>query len=70
LGPVGEGAGWAAEDEITDLGRGLAPLFAHLAEGATANLDKVGRARDDYDTDSARWLTGAGGPDLGSCDQA
>ncbi|WP_308429091.1 hypothetical protein [Streptomyces brasiliensis] len=32
----------------------LAPLFAHLAEWATTNLNKVERARDDYETDSAR----------------
>ncbi|MFI5823764.1 winged helix-turn-helix transcriptional regulator [Streptomyces rishiriensis] len=42
------------EYEITELGRSLAPLFAHLAEWATANLDRVERARYDYDTDSAR----------------
>ncbi|MGI5430805.1 winged helix-turn-helix transcriptional regulator [Streptomyces sp. CA-179760] len=42
------------EYEISELGRSLAPLFAHLAEWAAANLDKVERARDDYDTDSAR----------------
>jgi DNA-binding HxlR family transcriptional regulator len=38
------------EYEISELGRSLAPLFAHLAEWAAANLDKVERARQDYDT--------------------
>jgi DNA-binding HxlR family transcriptional regulator len=42
------------EYEISELGRSLGPLFAHLAEWATTNLDKVERARHDYDTDSAR----------------
>jgi len=42
------------EYEISRLGRGLAPLFAHLAEWATTNLGKVERARHDYDTKSAR----------------
>ncbi|HEY3684149.1 MAG TPA: helix-turn-helix domain-containing protein [Streptosporangiaceae bacterium] len=42
------------EYEISELGRGLAPLFAHLAEWADANLDKVERARHDYDADPAR----------------
>lgn len=42
------------EYEISELGRSLAPLFAHLAEWAATNLDKVERARDDYDTDSTR----------------
>jgi DNA-binding HxlR family transcriptional regulator len=42
------------EYEISELGRSLAPLFAHLAEWATTNLDKVEQARHDYDTDSAR----------------
>src|SRR4051795_9732214 len=37
------------EYEISELGRSLAPLFAHLAEWSTANLDKVDRAREDYD---------------------
>jgi len=41
------------EYEISELGRSLAPLFAHLAEWAADNLDKVDRARHDYDTDSA-----------------
>ncbi|WP_210585273.1 helix-turn-helix domain-containing protein [Streptomyces sp. GESEQ-35] len=39
------------EYEITELGRSLAPLFAHLAEWATDNLDKVDRARQDYDAE-------------------
>jgi DNA-binding HxlR family transcriptional regulator len=42
------------EYEISELGRSLAPLFAHLTEWANANLDSVERARHDYDTDSAR----------------
>lgn len=42
------------EYEINDLGRSLAPLFAHLAEWADGNLDKVERARQEYDADSAR----------------
>ncbi|MDI3405148.1 winged helix-turn-helix transcriptional regulator [Streptomyces cavernicola] len=37
------------EYEITDLGRSLAPLFAHLAEWAAENLEKVEQARHDYD---------------------
>jgi len=37
------------EYEISDLGRSLGPLFAHLTEWAVANLDDVGRARDRYD---------------------
>ncbi|MGW1030363.1 winged helix-turn-helix transcriptional regulator [Streptomyces sp. NPDC002577] len=39
------------EYEISELGRSLAPLFAHLAEWAAGNLDKVEQARHDYDTD-------------------
>jgi DNA-binding HxlR family transcriptional regulator len=42
------------EYDITGLGRSLAPLFAHLAGWAAANLDKVEQARNDYDTDPAR----------------
>ncbi|MFB7338152.1 helix-turn-helix transcriptional regulator [Streptomyces adustus] len=42
------------EYEISELGRSLAPLFAHLAGWAAANLDRVERARHDYDTDPAR----------------
>ncbi|MFH9728763.1 winged helix-turn-helix transcriptional regulator [Streptomyces sp. NPDC017260] len=38
------------EYEISELGRSLAPLFAHLAEWAADNLDKVAQARHDYDT--------------------
>ncbi|MEU0966331.1 helix-turn-helix domain-containing protein [Streptomyces sp. NPDC005917] len=37
------------EYEISDLGGTLAPLFAHLAEWATANLDHVEAARQHYD---------------------
>lgn len=42
------------EYEISELGRSLAPLFANLAEWASANLPKVDMARHDYDTDPAR----------------
>ncbi|WP_411078945.1 winged helix-turn-helix transcriptional regulator [Streptomyces sp. cmx-18-6] len=42
------------EYEITELGRSLAPLFAHLSEWAATHLDSVERARHDYDTDVAR----------------
>ena len=42
------------EYEITDLGRSLAPLFAHLAAWADANLDRVEQARQDHDTRAAR----------------
>jgi DNA-binding HxlR family transcriptional regulator len=42
------------EYEISDLGRSLAPLFAHLADWAGTNLDKVERARHDYDTGPVR----------------
>jgi DNA-binding HxlR family transcriptional regulator len=38
------------EYEISDLGRSLAPLFAHLAEWATTHLDEVEAARHSYDT--------------------
>jgi DNA-binding HxlR family transcriptional regulator len=38
------------EYEISDLGRSLAPLFAHLAEWSAVNLEKVERARQDHDT--------------------
>ncbi|WP_245646693.1 winged helix-turn-helix transcriptional regulator [Microtetraspora niveoalba] len=41
------------EYEISELGRSLASLFAHLAEWAAANLDQVDRARRDYDDASA-----------------
>ncbi|MFB9707489.1 winged helix-turn-helix transcriptional regulator [Streptosporangium sandarakinum] len=37
------------EYEISELGRSLAPLFAHLAEWAATNLGEVERARHDYD---------------------
>ncbi|MFI5680150.1 winged helix-turn-helix transcriptional regulator [Streptomyces cellulosae] len=42
------------EYEISELGRSLAPLFAHLAEWSAGNLDKVEQARHDYDTDPPR----------------
>ncbi|MCT9930434.1 helix-turn-helix transcriptional regulator [Planotetraspora sp. A-T 1434] len=42
------------EYEISELGRSLAPLFAHLAEWATTNLGRVDQARHDYDTKPAR----------------
>ena len=37
------------EYEISELGRSLAPLFAHLTVWADANLPKVERARAAYD---------------------
>ncbi|MFG3150542.1 winged helix-turn-helix transcriptional regulator [Streptomyces sp. NPDC048219] len=42
------------EYEISELGRSLAPLFAHLSEWATENLVKVERARMAYDSESGR----------------
>ncbi|WP_436771167.1 winged helix-turn-helix transcriptional regulator [Yinghuangia sp. YIM S09857] len=41
------------EYEISDLGLSLAPLFAHLAEWADANLARVEHAREAYDADPA-----------------
>ncbi|MEU9362111.1 helix-turn-helix domain-containing protein [Streptomyces sp. NPDC048301] len=37
------------EYEISDLGRSLAPLFAHLTEWSTENLPRVEQARRDFD---------------------
>ncbi|MFB7286742.1 winged helix-turn-helix transcriptional regulator [Actinacidiphila glaucinigra] len=37
------------EYEISELGRSLAPLFAHLAEWSATNLEHVDRARRHYD---------------------
>lgn len=37
------------EYEISELGRSLGPLFATLAEWSTDNLEKVERARADFD---------------------
>ncbi|GIF48715.1 HxlR family transcriptional regulator [Asanoa ferruginea] len=37
------------EYEISDLGRTLAPLFAHLSEWATTHLGEVEEARGAYD---------------------
>lgn len=42
------------EYEISELGRSLAPLFAHLAGWAAANLGEVERARSAYDADPVR----------------
>lgn len=42
------------EYEITDLGRSLAPLFAHLANWAGAHLETVEQARHAYDAKVAR----------------
>ncbi|MEU3659637.1 helix-turn-helix domain-containing protein [Streptomyces sp. NPDC032940] len=42
------------EYEISDLGRSLAPLFAHLTEWAAENLVKVEQARIAYDSSSDR----------------
>ncbi|EPH41835.1 helix-turn-helix domain-containing protein [Streptomyces aurantiacus] len=39
------------EYEISELGRSLAPLFAHLAEWSATNLPKVEQARHDYDSE-------------------
>ncbi|MFE5895200.1 winged helix-turn-helix transcriptional regulator [Streptomyces sp. NPDC056462] len=38
------------EYEISELGRSLAPIFAHLAEWSAENLQKVERARQEFDT--------------------
>jgi DNA-binding HxlR family transcriptional regulator len=38
------------EYEISELGRSLAPLFAHLAEWSAGHLDEVEEARRAYDT--------------------
>lgn len=37
------------EYEISELGRSLAPLFAHLADWAADNLPRVERARQEFD---------------------
>ncbi|QQQ73805.1 helix-turn-helix transcriptional regulator [Saccharothrix sp. 6-C] len=37
------------EYEISELGRSLAPLFAHLAEWSAVNLEKVELARQEHD---------------------
>lgn len=37
------------EYEISDLGRSLAPVFAHLADWSAQNLPKVERARREFD---------------------
>ncbi|MFD5813136.1 winged helix-turn-helix transcriptional regulator [Streptomyces sp. NPDC127038] len=42
------------EYEITELGRSLAPLFAHLTGWAATHLDQVEKARLAYDTDPSR----------------
>ncbi|MFB4315218.1 winged helix-turn-helix transcriptional regulator [Actinomadura sp. 21ATH] len=42
------------EYEISDLGRSLAPLFAHLADWAGTHLDQVERARHAYDNPEPR----------------
>ncbi|MFB4312071.1 winged helix-turn-helix transcriptional regulator [Actinomadura sp. GTD37] len=41
------------EYEISELGLSLAPLFAHLADWAAANLERVDRARQSYDDSGA-----------------
>jgi DNA-binding HxlR family transcriptional regulator len=38
------------EYEISELGRSLAPLFAHLADWSADHLDEVERSRRAYDT--------------------
>jgi DNA-binding HxlR family transcriptional regulator len=40
------------EYEITELGRSLAPIFAHLTEWAAEHLVEVEAARDTYDATS------------------
>jgi DNA-binding HxlR family transcriptional regulator len=40
------------EYEITELGRSLAPIFAHLTEWAAEHLVEVEAARDAYDATS------------------
>ncbi|MFJ5775544.1 winged helix-turn-helix transcriptional regulator [Streptomyces sp. NPDC093094] len=40
------------EYEISELGRSLAPLFAHLADWSTENLPRVEQARAAYDAGS------------------
>jgi DNA-binding HxlR family transcriptional regulator len=37
------------EYEISELGRSLAPIFAHLADWSSENLRKVERARQEFD---------------------
>ncbi|MFI7415560.1 winged helix-turn-helix transcriptional regulator [Streptomyces sp. NPDC049627] len=37
------------EYEISELGRSLAPIFAHLADWSAENLTKVERARREFD---------------------
>ncbi|MFI6804888.1 winged helix-turn-helix transcriptional regulator [Streptomyces luteogriseus] len=39
------------EYEISELGRSLAPLFAHLADWSATHLDEVEQARHAYDSD-------------------
>ncbi|GAA1849823.1 helix-turn-helix domain-containing protein [Actinomadura bangladeshensis] len=41
------------EYEISDLGRSLGPLFAHLSEWAGVNLEQVEQARRRYDESGA-----------------
>ncbi|MFE9423457.1 winged helix-turn-helix transcriptional regulator [Kitasatospora sp. NPDC006697] len=42
------------EYRISELGRSLAPLFAHLSEWATGNLELVEQAREAYDAEPTR----------------
>lgn len=42
------------EYEITELGRSLAPLFATLVKWSTTNLDKVKKARQEFDAAAHR----------------
>lgn len=42
------------EYEISDLGRSLAPVFAHLADWSAQNLPKVERARREFDAAGER----------------
>ncbi|WP_328973658.1 winged helix-turn-helix transcriptional regulator [Streptomyces sp. NBC_00239] len=41
------------EYEISELGRSLAPLFAHLADWSADNLPRVERARQEFDAAEA-----------------
>jgi DNA-binding HxlR family transcriptional regulator len=41
------------EYEISELGRSLAPLFAHLADWSADNLPRVEQARQDFDSAEA-----------------
>ncbi|MBB6473671.1 helix-turn-helix domain-containing protein [Sphaerisporangium rubeum] len=48
------------EYEISDIGRSLGPLFAHLADWADTNLGHVERARRHYDDAAGAAVSAAG----------